>query len=695
MEIAISREALDRGEASLDEVKGRAIAQVVRAGGRIAFDDVLVTHVFSPVTGRITRVFAQPGDRLRRNAPLVAILSPDVGSAFSDVVKAQADLAALESEFQRQTALVAVHAGTQRDLEAAQDNYEKARAEFERALEKAVMLRSGSVDSVTQEYTLRSFIDGEVVGRSVSPGIEVQGQYSGGTAVELFTIGSLDRVWAVADVAQADLPRVSLGAEVVVGAVAYPDRSFTGRIEWIAPTLDPVTRTVRVRATILNSDRSLKPEMFVSVTIAGAPGEVLSVSRGAVVRIGEQTFAWVASGERDGKAIAQRRLIRIGTADGGDYLPVLAGLTAGERVLVEHKVKSEKSDSEARLSAEQVRAAGIELSPVVRQDVDEAVTVGGRFSFEDLRVAHVFSPVNGRVIRVQAGLGQRVAKGSPLAVIQSPDIGVVLSDLAKAKADLTAAEHEHQRQKELFEVRASARRDLEAAEGNWRKAEAEFQRARQKAQLLESSDFDRVTQEYLLRSPIDGLVVARNVSPGMEIQGQYSGASNVVELFTVGETSHLWVLADVFETDLSLLRTGLPVTVRLPAYPDHAFQGRIEWIASVLDPVMRTVKVRFAVDNAGGYLKPEMYEAVTISIPARQQVVVPRRALLRVGADMVVFVAAGDGPDGTRVFRMRRVAARDEKSGALVPIASGLAPGEQVVVRGAVFVLGQLSIGEG
>jgi len=694
-EFLVPREVFDRGEASLDEVKERPIPQLVRAGGRVAFDDLRVTHVFSPVTGRITRVFAKPGDHLRKNAPLVAILSPDVGSAFSDVVKAHADLAALEAEFQRQTKLAAVHAGTQRDLEAAQDNYEKARAEYERARQKAALLRSGSLDSVTQEYTLRSFIDGEVVARSVSPGIEVQGQYSGGSAVELFTIGSLEQVWVFADLPQADLPRVSVGADLLVEPVAYPDRSFVGKVEWIAPVLDPTTRTARLRATVANSEHLLKPEMFVSVAIASEPRLLLSVPRAAVVPIGEQSFTWVASGERNGKTILQRRLIRVGRGEGGDYLPVLAGLAPGERVLVERKVRAEKSEGEVRLSAGQMRAAEIEVAPVARQDVDEAVTVGGRFSFDDLRVAHVFPPVTGRITRVLANPGEHVAKGTPLAVIQSPDMGIALSDVGKAQADLTAAAHEHKRQKELFEAHASAERDLEAAEGNWRKAEAEFERARQKARLFERGDFDGVTQEYLLRSPIDGLIVARNASPGVEVQGQYSGASNVVELFTIGDARRLWVLADVFESDLGLVRTGLPVTVRLAADPEHALQGSIDWVASVLDPVMRTAKVRCVVDNSSGKLKPEMYEAATISIPARQQTVVPRRALLRVGEDTVVFVAAGDGSDGTQVFKMRRVVARDEKAGALVPIVSGLAPGERVVVRGAVFVLGQLSIGEG
>ncbi|HWW91821.1 MAG TPA: efflux RND transporter periplasmic adaptor subunit, partial [Vicinamibacteria bacterium] len=132
---------------------------------------------------------------------------------------------------------------------------------------------------------------------------------------------------------------------------------------------------------------------------------------------------------------------------------------------------------EAWLSPERLGKAGIVVSPVGEQLVGNAVVTSGRVTFDDARVTHVFAPVNGRVVRVLAQPGQWVERGSALLAMASPDIGQAFSDLVKAKADLTAAQSEFQRQKELVDAHAGARRDLEAAEDNFRKAQAELDRA--------------------------------------------------------------------------------------------------------------------------------------------------------------------------------------------------------------------------
>ena len=136
------------------------LAQGVSAGARVAFNDLHVTHVFSPVTGRVTRVLAQPGQRVKKGTPLLALASPDVGQAFADLVKAQADVAADEAEYQRQGRLVEAHAAPQRDYEVAEDNFRTAQAEYQRAQRRAAMLRTGELDRVTQEYTLKSYLEG-------------------------------------------------------------------------------------------------------------------------------------------------------------------------------------------------------------------------------------------------------------------------------------------------------------------------------------------------------------------------------------------------------------------------------------------------------------------------------------------------------------------------------------------------------
>jgi len=343
---------------------------------------------------------------------------------------------------------------------------------------------------------------------------------------------------------------------------------------------------------------------------------------------------------------------------------------------------------EAWLSDKQVSEAKIVVEPVAIHPVSTPVVAPARVAFDDLRVAHVFSPVAGRVLRVLAGPGDRVRRGTPLAVLESPDVGQAFSDLAKAEADLRAAEQEHQRQKELYEARAGARRDLEAAESSYLKAKAEIDRARQKAKLLPSAAGGSASQEYELRSPIDGEVIFRSLNPGMEVQGQYT-VGQAVELFTIGELDPVWVVADVFALDLPAVAVGADARVALPALPGRAFDGKVQWVSGALDPAARTAKVRIVLPNPRRELRPEMLGTATIAGRPRDELAVPRTALLRLGDQTVVFVDVGRAPDG-RVRFERRPVEVDDAEGDWVAVRNGIKPGDRVVTSGAILLVGLL-----
>jgi len=345
---------------------------------------------------------------------------------------------------------------------------------------------------------------------------------------------------------------------------------------------------------------------------------------------------------------------------------------------------------EARLAPAKLRSSGINVVPVAYQDLDRMLGASGRIAFDDQRVTHVFSPVNGRVRRLVAQPGQRVARGQPLAIIDSPDVGSAVSDHAKAQAALGAAEREYQRQKELFAAHASAERDLEGAEANERQARAELERAAEKARLLlGGGKLSAITQEFVLRSPIAGEVIARSANPGVEVQGQYSGGT-AVELFTVGEIDRVWALADVFEADLGRVRVGAPVTIAVIASPGRRFSGRVDWISGAVDPATRTARVRCAVDNAERLLKPEMYATVSIAVPGRRALAIPRGAVLRQGEQTVVFREAGTTRDGLVRFERWPVKVDDEGGDAMVAVLAGLSPGDRVVSAGGILLLGMV-----
>ena len=706
-ELWIDPASVAAGAARSVPVQEALLPVALRAAGRIAFDDTRVSHIFSPVNGRITRVIAQPGQEVHRGDPLAALSSPDLGSAVADELKARADLVAAEHEYERQKALIAAEAGPRRDLETAQDNVEKARAEERRALERLRLLRTAKVDQVTQEFLLTSPIDGRVMARAAFPGLEVQGQFSGGTAVELFTVGRIDSVWLLADAGETDVPKLQVGASISARVLAYPGQSFAGRVDWTSATLDPATRTARVRCVIPNPDEKLKPEMYAAVEIQQPATLSLAVPARAIVRFGEASFVFVASGVRpDGRLVFVRRRVEPTSARGpapplpgregdvpaaeADLVSIASGVAVGEQVLLEAPAPSRGADGDLTLEPDQVHSGRFATAEVTPSELADAVTVGGRVTFDEGRVSHVFPPVNGRVVKLLAPLGNQVQRGTPLALMLSADVGSALSDTLKGKADLVAAEHEATRQRELYALRATARRDMETAEDNYQRARAEYERARLKTRLLGLGDGEALSQQFTLRSPIDGQVLARTANPGVEVQGQYSGGGSVPELFTVGSIDRLWLLGDIYELDIPFVHAGAEVELRVPAYPGRTFTAKIDWISDVLDPVARTAKVRCVLDNADGALRPEMYGALRIPTPSRKLLAVPREAVVRLGEENIVFVADPPRRDGKLTFHRRLVQAEESVHGQLVPVTAGLEAGERVATTGAILLLGML-----
>jgi cobalt-zinc-cadmium efflux system membrane fusion protein len=351
--------------------------------------------------------------------------------------------------------------------------------------------------------------------------------------------------------------------------------------------------------------------------------------------------------------------------------------------------EAQPPNGEVWMTPAQVRDAHVQLEAVAKRSVGNEVVTSGKVTFADLRVSHVFSPVNGRVTSILAAPGQRVPKGSPLAVIESPDVGSTFADLAKAQADLATARHTYRRQKELYDVGATSQRELEAAQDDFRKATAELERSQRKATLFRKSGNDDVTQGFTLRAPIEGDVITRSVNPGVEVQGQYAGGT-ALELFTIGELDVVWVWGDVFEIDLGRVHEGADVTVKVVAYEGRTFRGRVDFISDALDPATRTAHVRCSIPNPDRLLKPEMYATVSIESEGRLAPVVPGAAVLHIGGQTVVFVDNGALPDGRLRF-VRRVVAVDESDGAAyLPIIRGLSPGERVVNAGAVLLSGML-----
>ena len=371
------------------------------------------------------------------------------------------------------------------------------------------------------------------------------------------------------------------------------------------------------------------------------------------------------------------------------FLAVLALLGACPERAERRHTTAEPPLTELWLWQDQVTAAKLVVEPLAPQPVGGLVVTSGRVTFDDLKVAHVISPVTGRVVRIEAQLGQRMKKGDTLAVIESPDVGSAFSDLQKAHAEFTNAEKDFKRQKELFDVHAGSQRDLEMAQGNYSKSKAELDRAKKKARLLSNGRASQGTQSYTLRAPIAGEVVARNVNPGTEVQGQYTGGS-VIELFTIGELDTVWVMADVFEMDVGRVKQGTECVVKVVAYPNRTFKGIANWVSDTLDPSTRTAKVRCKLDNPERSLKPEMYATASLAVDRQRALALPRSALMHLGDQTMVFIEIGKAPDGRLRFERRPVSVSEELGGDYLPVIRGISAGERAVTVGAVLLSGML-----
>jgi cobalt-zinc-cadmium efflux system membrane fusion protein len=323
---------------------------------------------------------------------------------------------------------------------------------------------------------------------------------------------------------------------------------------------------------------------------------------------------------------------------------------------------------------------------VKRRGIDDVLVSSGRLSFDEGRVAHITSPVSGRVVRIDGNLGQHVDKGQILALLKSPDLGDATSALAKASADLIASEHAYRRLEGLRAEGGASEAAVEQAQDAWRTARAEVERAQEKVALLHAGR--NVTETYPLTAPIAGTILARNVTPGFEIQGTYSGGSQP-ELFTVGDLDQVWLYADVYESDLGRVHEGQAIDLTVVGIPT-AFRGTIDYLADMLDPQTRTARLRCTIDNPEHKLEPEMYGTVRVHVAPVQALAIPRKSIVHLGDQQLVFVDRGAAPDGRTRFERMPVVADETGADPYVPITHGVDENQRIVVSGGEMLSAKL-----
>jgi len=316
------------------------------------------------------------------------------------------------------------------------------------------------------------------------------------------------------------------------------------------------------------------------------------------------------------------------------------------------------------------------ISKAETRSLPTQVTANGTVSPDVTRTIHVTSLGAGRVVDLRVKLGDNVKKGQTLLIISSPDLSSAFSDYQKAKADEVLSRKALDRAQLLYDRGAIAAKDLETAQDTEDKAKVDVQNAEHRVQIL-GADPAHPSTLIDLRAPVSGTIVEQNVA-GYE---GVKSLDNTPNLFTIADLGQVWVVCDVFENDLGEVHMGDSAEIRLNAFPDRAFKGKVADISRVLDPNTRSAKVRIVLGNADGSLRPGMYAAATFrSHKLTNRVIVPATALMRLHDKDWVFRKEGD-----KRFRKIAVQADGLAPDGMQEIRDGVKPGDELVSNALEF----------
>ena len=314
----------------------------------------------------------------------------------------------------------------------------------------------------------------------------------------------------------------------------------------------------------------------------------------------------------------------------------------------------------------------------------------GAIAYNDDTTTPVFSPYSGQVMRVIAQLGDVVKKGDPLMTVAATEFVQAKSALVAAHAQVSLATAAEARQRELYHAKAGAMKDWLQSQSDLITAQGNLQAARNQLSILGKSEHEitalengtntsEINPEALVKAPVSGTVTQRQVGVGQYIQSASGGAT--VPVYTIGNLSTVYLIANVREEDAPLMHVGLPVEVHVLAFPDRVFKAKLSWVAPAMDANTHRLLVRAEINNSDGALKPMMFANFSILTSGEIKAIgVPQSAVVYEGSEAHVFVANSDGTLAIRPVRIGRI------NGNFIEIASGLSAAEKIVTRGTLFI---------
>lgn len=318
----------------------------------------------------------------------------------------------------------------------------------------------------------------------------------------------------------------------------------------------------------------------------------------------------------------------------------------------------------------------IRLDTVRTESVRNELTLVGKVIPDENRVIRVFPLVGGNVEEVDVELGDQVRKGQKLATIRSGEVADLERQMIEAQAELLIAQKNLSSTEDLYESKLVPDRDVTTARQMVDKAQAELSRVKELFSIYGISK----SSNYVVRSPIDGFIIDKNVNRGTQLR-----SDNAESLFTVGQISDVWVMANVNESDIPKIRLGMPADIKTISFPDEVFKGKVDKIYNVLDPETKAMRIRIQLSNTSYKLKPEMHATVSLNFEEGGQMqAIPSQAVIFDRSKNWVLVFTSKSKIEARPVEVFRNLSKRTY------ISHGLTDGEAVVSTGQLLIYNAL-----
>jgi len=359
---------------------------------------------------------------------------------------------------------------------------------------------------------------------------------------------------------------------------------------------------------------------------------------------------------------------------------VACGTGQEESKMTSYTSGQPQEESATLFTVPQDQLAHVQVVSVQKTRLPRVLRLTGTVTYNLFKTTPVFTAVGGPVHEILVAPGETVQEGQALLTVNSPDYSLLRSTYLKARDTFELADKNFKRAQDLYAHQAIAERDLQQAESDRTQAQADVQSSEDAIRALGFSDPDALlkapaTAQIPLRAPVAGEITDRLVGPGQLLQG---GAT---QCFTISDMTSVWVLVNVYQSDLGSVHEGDSVDITTDSYPE-TFHGRISYISPAMDPNTRTLQARIVTDNPAKKLKNNMY--VTAMVHAGEipdALLVPDAAVLR-DTENQPFVYVQSAANKFA----RRLVTLGESQGGETQITSGLRQGEQVVGDGSLFL---------